>query len=212
MLSGGYMGRVLRIDLSKRQARAEALREPEVKALLGGRGLAAKYYHDEIGPDEEIRGDHGLHPLHLARKEPLASGGDHVPDLHAALDETCQGAFHTVKPVHIQPRVRDNGEGCVLLAHIPVDRFRRGLKEGQHLQPHVVKRRVLLNQLVHPEVAQRAGRITVKREHELLAPKVVQGDPFSEQVLNLKILGRLTALNPHDLPPRSASGRQPVDR
>jgi len=53
MLSGGYMGRVLRIDLSKRQARTESLREAEVRALLGGRGLAAKYYYDEIGPEVE---------------------------------------------------------------------------------------------------------------------------------------------------------------
>jgi aldehyde:ferredoxin oxidoreductase len=53
MLSGGYMGRILRIDLSSRQARQEPLEEGNVKALLGGRGLAAKYYWDEIGPEVE---------------------------------------------------------------------------------------------------------------------------------------------------------------
>ena len=51
MLSGGYLGQILRIDLSTRQAHTEPLREPEVKALLGGRGLAAKYYYDEIGAE-----------------------------------------------------------------------------------------------------------------------------------------------------------------
>ena len=50
MLNGGYKGRILRIDLSTRQVRTESLREAELKALLGGRGLAAKYYYDEIGP------------------------------------------------------------------------------------------------------------------------------------------------------------------
>jgi aldehyde:ferredoxin oxidoreductase len=53
MLNGGYMGRILRIDLSTQSAHTEALREAEVKALLGGRGLAAKYYYDEIGPEVE---------------------------------------------------------------------------------------------------------------------------------------------------------------
>ncbi len=44
------MGRVLRIDLSTRRVGSEALNLEEVRLLLGGRGLAAKYYYDEIGP------------------------------------------------------------------------------------------------------------------------------------------------------------------
>lgn len=51
MLKGGYMGKVLRVNLSERNYRVEDLDEGEVIKLLGGRGLAAKRYYDEIRPD-----------------------------------------------------------------------------------------------------------------------------------------------------------------
>lgn len=46
----GYCGKVLRVNLSTRTSSVEALKEKEVELLLGGRGIAAKYYYDEIGP------------------------------------------------------------------------------------------------------------------------------------------------------------------
>jgi aldehyde:ferredoxin oxidoreductase len=46
----GYCGKVLRVDLGARTSSVEPLREKEVELLLGGRGIAAKYYYDEIGP------------------------------------------------------------------------------------------------------------------------------------------------------------------
>lgn len=45
------MGRILRINLTTRKSSFESVNETEVQQLLGGRGLAAKYYYDEIGPD-----------------------------------------------------------------------------------------------------------------------------------------------------------------
>ena len=48
MLEGGYLGKILRIDLSKKQYHTEPLQKDEVLKLLGGRGLAAKRYYDEI--------------------------------------------------------------------------------------------------------------------------------------------------------------------
>jgi len=51
MLKGGYLGKVLRVDLSTKEARTEDMKEDMVVKLLGGRGVAAKYYYDEIGPD-----------------------------------------------------------------------------------------------------------------------------------------------------------------
>jgi aldehyde:ferredoxin oxidoreductase len=48
---GGYMGKILRINLSTRERKTQALKGSEVKLLLGGRGLAAKRYYDEIKPD-----------------------------------------------------------------------------------------------------------------------------------------------------------------
>ncbi len=47
----GYCGKVLRVDLDTRESRAEPLKERELKLLLGGRGIAARSYYDEIGPE-----------------------------------------------------------------------------------------------------------------------------------------------------------------
>jgi aldehyde:ferredoxin oxidoreductase len=47
----GYCGKVLRVNLSTRTTSVEPLDENEVRLLLGGRGIAAKYYYDEISPD-----------------------------------------------------------------------------------------------------------------------------------------------------------------
>ncbi len=51
MLRGGYLGKFLRVNLSKKDYRVENLKENEILRLLGGRGLAAKMYYDEIGPE-----------------------------------------------------------------------------------------------------------------------------------------------------------------
>jgi len=53
MFNGAYRGRLLRIDLSSRRSTIETIPEKYIKTLLGGRGLAAKYYYDEIQPDSE---------------------------------------------------------------------------------------------------------------------------------------------------------------
>jgi aldehyde:ferredoxin oxidoreductase len=51
MLDGGYLGKILRINLSKRDYSVEKLKETEVMKLLGGRGLGAKRYYDEVGAE-----------------------------------------------------------------------------------------------------------------------------------------------------------------
>jgi aldehyde:ferredoxin oxidoreductase len=48
---GAYLGKILRVNLSTKQTSFQQLKENEVAMLLGGRGLAAKLYYDEIGPD-----------------------------------------------------------------------------------------------------------------------------------------------------------------
>jgi len=53
MLNGGYLGRILRVNLSTKQHSVEPLQQGDVLKLLGGRGLAAKIYYDEIGADVE---------------------------------------------------------------------------------------------------------------------------------------------------------------
>ena len=50
MLQGGYLGRILRVNLSTREHRVERLDESRVVQFLGGRGLGARMYYDEIGP------------------------------------------------------------------------------------------------------------------------------------------------------------------
>ncbi|MGO9308733.1 MAG: aldehyde ferredoxin oxidoreductase N-terminal domain-containing protein [Spirochaetia bacterium] len=46
----GYCGKVMRVNLGSQTTSVEPLKDDEVKLFLGGRGIAAKYYHDEIGP------------------------------------------------------------------------------------------------------------------------------------------------------------------
>jgi aldehyde:ferredoxin oxidoreductase len=48
---GGYLGRVLRLDLTTRQTTVEPLDEAVARAFLGGRGLGAWHYLREIGPE-----------------------------------------------------------------------------------------------------------------------------------------------------------------
>jgi aldehyde:ferredoxin oxidoreductase len=48
---GAYLGKILRVNLSTKKTSIQQLKEDEVAKLLGGRGLAAKLYYDEIGPE-----------------------------------------------------------------------------------------------------------------------------------------------------------------
>lgn len=53
MFNGGYKGKLLRIDLTSKTFKVEEIDEKVMRLLLGGRGIAAKYYYDEIGGDVE---------------------------------------------------------------------------------------------------------------------------------------------------------------
>lgn len=50
MFKGGYLGKLLRINLSTQTVSTESIKHEDFEKYLGGRGLAAKYYYDEIGP------------------------------------------------------------------------------------------------------------------------------------------------------------------
>ena len=51
MFSGGYTGRLIRINLTDRKIKEEKINLEWQKKFLGARGLAARYYYDEIGKD-----------------------------------------------------------------------------------------------------------------------------------------------------------------
>jgi aldehyde:ferredoxin oxidoreductase len=51
MFSGGFLGKILRVDLSTKTHQVQYLNENDAKKFLGGRGLAANMYFDEIGPE-----------------------------------------------------------------------------------------------------------------------------------------------------------------
>jgi aldehyde:ferredoxin oxidoreductase len=53
---GGYAGKVLRIDLSRRDARVRGLDEETAVRFLGGRGFNSKRLYDEVGPKTEPLG------------------------------------------------------------------------------------------------------------------------------------------------------------
>ena len=57
----GYMGQILRVDLTKGEMSKESLKEDDCRMFLGGSGLATKYLFDEVprsadplGPDNEL--------------------------------------------------------------------------------------------------------------------------------------------------------------
>ena len=50
-MSGGYMGKLLRVDLSQGKFRDEEIEEAVLKKYLGGSGLAAKYLFEETAAD-----------------------------------------------------------------------------------------------------------------------------------------------------------------
>ena len=49
-LSNGYMGNILRINLSTGKTAIEALPEELARLFIGGRGIAAKILFDELKP------------------------------------------------------------------------------------------------------------------------------------------------------------------
>ncbi len=51
MFQGGYMGKLLRINLSTRRFSVEEFNPEEYRLFLGGRGLGALWYWREIGPE-----------------------------------------------------------------------------------------------------------------------------------------------------------------
>jgi len=50
MYNGGYMGKILRVDLSNQSAKEEVVSEELAKKYLGGVGFAFKYLYDELKP------------------------------------------------------------------------------------------------------------------------------------------------------------------
>ncbi len=49
--SGAYLGNILRVNLATKKVSVEPIEEHMYEKLLGGRGIAAKIYYDEIGPE-----------------------------------------------------------------------------------------------------------------------------------------------------------------
>jgi aldehyde:ferredoxin oxidoreductase len=55
VLSGGYLGKVLKVNLSSRNITTLPVFDNELQMLLGGRGLAAMLYYQEITPEAAPR-------------------------------------------------------------------------------------------------------------------------------------------------------------
>jgi len=51
MYRGGYAGKTLWMDLTRNRVEARPLDEDRARRFLGGRGLAARVYYDEVGPE-----------------------------------------------------------------------------------------------------------------------------------------------------------------
>jgi len=62
----GYKGKILRINLSRKEFRVEEIPKEFLIKYVGGRGLAARYYYDEVPPD--------VHPLDARNKIFIMTG------------------------------------------------------------------------------------------------------------------------------------------
>lgn len=51
MFQGGYLGRLLRIDMTTRSHTVETIEDDDLAGFLGGRGLGALWYWREVGPE-----------------------------------------------------------------------------------------------------------------------------------------------------------------
>ena len=49
----GYMGRILRVDLTRETIAYEPLDMKKAKAFIGGRGLGVSYLLDEVDPQRD---------------------------------------------------------------------------------------------------------------------------------------------------------------
>lgn len=56
MSIGGFHGRLLLVDLTSHECGVEAVPQGFYEAFLGGRGVAARYYYDRIGPEVDPLG------------------------------------------------------------------------------------------------------------------------------------------------------------
>ena len=56
MYSGGYTGKVLRVDLTTRSATVEALEADVAQDFIGGAGFGIKYLYDEVAPGTDALG------------------------------------------------------------------------------------------------------------------------------------------------------------
>jgi aldehyde:ferredoxin oxidoreductase len=50
---GGYMGKILRVDLSHEKISEESLDNETLRKYLGGTGMGAKYLYEEVPPGVE---------------------------------------------------------------------------------------------------------------------------------------------------------------
>ena len=50
MIDGGYQGKILRVNLTDRTVKEEALREDWAKRYIGGRGYGTRIICDEVDP------------------------------------------------------------------------------------------------------------------------------------------------------------------
>lgn len=84
--TGAYLGKILRINLSTKETRIEELEDRDYEMWLGGRGLAAKMYYNEIGPD--------VHPFDVENKVFFMTG----PLTGVALPSTTKFQLSTKSP------------------------------------------------------------------------------------------------------------------
>ena len=56
----GYVGKIAKIDLTKKKIKIEKLKKPDLKRFVGGSGLGAKYLYENTGPETDPLGEDNI--------------------------------------------------------------------------------------------------------------------------------------------------------
>ena len=70
MYSGGYKGKILRVDLTRQSVTEEPVSEALARDYLGGAGFAIKYLYDELKPGTPALGPDNKLIFALCRPRP----------------------------------------------------------------------------------------------------------------------------------------------
>ena len=136
---GGYVGQILRVDLTKKGVTKEPLREDWARDFVGGAGLAARFFYDEVKPK--------IDPLGPENKLMMMTGpvnGTMIPS--ASRSAVCakspytRSFFHSIFGGFLGPEIKFAGYDGIIVegkasgpVYLWIDNDRVEVRDAKHL-------------------------------------------------------------------------------